>query len=96
MAYLSGGSSTLPLASTNSSFDSTGYDRFILAHVSVSQSNTITFWKIGPTNVKLADTVAMSSNDVRDFGPWFFGSSEYLAGGGGTSSGGLVLDVRRV
>lgn len=96
MAFFNRGSSELPAASTNSTFDSTGQDRFIVAHVATVQSNSISFWKVGPTNVRLASAVAMSSNDTRDFGPYFFGSSEIFVGGGATSSGGLILDGRYV
>ena len=81
---------------TTLTMNSTGFDRLLLIHYSAVSANTIVNWKLGSALVALTTTLALGANSVYDFGPFFFGSSESLIGGLGTSSGSYVIDEMRL
>lgn len=98
MAYVNGGMGVLPAGSTvvGSLLNSTGFDRLLLIHIGTLTQQTVAFWKLGASLTAYTTSLVVASNDVRDFGPFFFGSTESLFGGGVTSSSGFyVIDELR-
>ena len=78
-AYLNGGSSAL--STTLTTFNSSGFDRYLVVHVAASSSAALNLYlDAGTTTRILANYALVSAAEVRDFGPYYLDDSFGLRG----------------